>query len=285
MTDDFLSLHDVGVTFADTGETALAGVSLAVAAGAFVAVVGRSGVGKSTLLRVIGGLLRPTTGTVRLQGTDPAVSSEPVGIVFQHDNLMPWRTVAENVRLPLELGAGGKGEREKGRKGEREQGGGALRSPAPLHPFSPSPLLPSTLVTNALAMVGLAGQEDSYPAQLSGGMRQRVAIARALVHRPALLLLDEPFGALDALTRERMADELLGIWQAHPVTVLMVTHSISEAVLLADEVVVMNDRPGRITERLVIDLPRPRALAIEATAAYQGYVAAVRGAIRDSHAG
>ncbi len=276
MTDDFLSLHDVGVTFADTGETALAGVSLTVPAGAFVALVGRSGVGKSTLLRVIGGLLRPTTGTVRLQGANPTGSPAPIGIVFQRDNLMPWRTVAENVRLPLELGGGERGQRS---------GGEALRSPSPLLPFTPSPLLPSARVADALAMVGLAGQEDSYPAQLSGGMAQRVAIARALVHRPALLLLDEPFGALDALTREHMADELLGIWQAHPVTVLMVTHSISEAVLLADEVVVMNDRPGRITERIAIDLPRPRTPAIEATAAYQGYVSAVRGAIRDSHAG
>ncbi|MCO5181981.1 MAG: ABC transporter ATP-binding protein [Anaerolineae bacterium] len=259
-TPDFLALRDVGVTFADTGETALAGVSLTVSAGAFVALVGRSGVGKSTLLRIIGGLLRPTTGTVHLQGAAPADSPAPIGIVFQRDNLMPWRTVAENVRLPLELGAG------KGRKGERAD------APAPLHS--------SALVADALAMVGLAGQEDSYPAQLSGGMAQRVALARALVHRPALLLLDEPFGALDALTREHMADELLDIWQAHPVTVLMVTHSIGEAVLLADEVMVMNDRPGRITERIAIDLPRPRTMAIEATAAYQAYVAAVRGAIR-----
>jgi NitT/TauT family transport system ATP-binding protein len=217
-------------------------------------------VGKSTLLRVIGGLLRPTTGAVRLQGIDPADSPAPIGIVFQRDNLMPWRTVAENVALPLELNGG---EKEKGRKGEGEH----LAYPA-------------SSVSEALEMVGLAGQGDSYPAQLSGGMAQRVAIARALVHRPALLLLDEPFGALDALTRERMAQELLGIWQAHPVTVLMVTHSISEAVLLADEVLVMNDRPGRISERIEVNLPRPRTMAIEATAAFQGYVAAVRGAIK-----
>ena len=255
MNDDFLALRDVGLTFADTGDEVLAGVDLTIPAGAFVAVVGRSGVGKSTLLRVIAGLLRPTTGTVRLQGIDPVASPAPVGIVFQRDNLMPWRTVAENVALPLELG----GEGEKGRKGE---GGRNLA------------------VTDALAMVGLAGQEENYPAQLSGGMAQRVAIARALVHRPALLLLDEPFGALDALTRERLAQELLGIWQAHPVTVLMVTHSIGEAVLLADEVLVINDRPGRISERIAIDLPRPRTAAVEATADYQAYVAAVRGAIR-----
>jgi len=255
MTNDFLILRHVGLTFADTGDEVLADIDLTVPAGAFVAVVGRSGVGKSTLLRVIAGLLRPTTGTVRLQGADPAASRAPIGIVFQRDNLMPWRTVAENVALPLELG----GEGEKGRKGEEER---------------------DLAVAEALEMVGLAGQGESYPAQLSGGMAQRVAIARALVHRPALLLLDEPFGALDALTRERMAQELLGIWQAHPVTVLMVTHSISEAVLLADEVLVMNDRPGRIGERILIDLPRPRSLAIEETSRYQTYLTAVRGAIR-----
>ena len=261
MTNNFLTLRDVGLTFADTGDEVLAGIDLTVPAGAFVAVVGRSGVGKSTLLRVIAGLLRPTTGVVRLQGNDPAASRAPIGIVFQRDNLMPWRTVAGNVALPLELGGGG----EKGRRGEREKGGKGEYGVA---------------VAEALEMVGLAGQGESYPAQLSGGMAQRVAIARALVHRPALLLLDEPFGALDALTRERMAQELLGIWQAHPVTVLMVTHSISEAVLLADEVLVMNDRPGRISERILIDLPRPRTPAIEETARYQTYLTAVRGAIR-----
>jgi NitT/TauT family transport system ATP-binding protein len=248
--DAFLTLRDVGVTFADTGEAALTGIDLAVPAGAFVALVGRSGVGKSTLLRVIGGLLRPTTGVVRLRGEDPLISAAPIGIVFQRDNLMPWRTVVDNVRLPLELA----GSEWQAASGE---------------------------VSESLALVGLADSGDSYPAQLSGGMAQRVAIARALVHRPELLLLDEPFGALDALTRERMAQELLGIWQAHPVTVLMVTHSIGEAVLLADEVLVMNNRPGRITDRFAIDLPRPRTMGIEATAAYQAYVAAARAAIRE----
>ncbi len=263
--DDFLTLRDVGVTFADTGEDALAGVSLAIPAGAFVALVGRSGVGKSTLLRVIGGLLRPTSGVVRLRGEDPFTSAAPVGIVFQRDNLMPWRTVSENVRLPLEIGGR---DWETGRLSE-----------SPSLPVSQSPL-PSTRVAEALSLVGLAEYGASYPAQLSGGMAQRVAIARALVHRPALLLLDEPFGALDALTRERMAQELLGIWQAHPVTVLMVTHSIGEAVLLADEVLVMNGRPATITDRFAIDLPRPRAPELMATADFQRYAVAVRAAIR-----
>jgi NitT/TauT family transport system ATP-binding protein len=269
---DFLTLCDVGVTFADTGEAALADVSLAVPAGAFVALVGRSGVGKSTLLRVIGGLLRPTTGAVRLQGVDPAFSAAPIGIVFQHDNLMPWRTVAENVRLPLEL-AGEQGSRGAG---ERGNGGAEKMEDGKVGPAAPV----FAQVAEALDMVGLADVGQSYPAQLSGGMAQRVAIARALVHRPALLLLDEPFGALDALTRERMAQELLGIWQAHPVTVLMVTHSIGEAVLLADEVVVLNDRPGRVTDRIAIALPRPRSADVVASTEYRAYVAAIRAAIR-----
>ena len=264
---DFLTLSGVGVTFADTGEEVLRDIGLTVPGGSFVAVVGRSGVGKSTMLRVIGGLLRPTRGEVRLQGGDPLESAAPIGIVFQRDNLMPWRTVAENVRLPLEVG---RGAEERGSGGAGENGDGLSRASRAVEQ-----------VNEALALVGLAGYGASYPAQLSGGMAQRVAIARALVHRPALLLLDEPFGALDALTREHMAQELLGIWQAHPVTVLMVTHSITEAVLLADEVLVMNDRPGRITDRITIDLPRPRSLEIETAAEFQGYVGAIRRAIRE----
>lgn len=243
---DFLTLRSVSVTFADTADEVLRDISLTVPQGAFVTLVGSSGVGKSTLLRVMGGLLRPSTGEALLEGRPTTMAGAPVGVVFQRDNLMPWRTVADNVRLPLELSGEPVGAR----------------------------------VDDLLSLVGLEGYGASYPAQLSGGMAQRVAIARALVHRPALLLLDEPFGALDALTRERMAQELLRIWQAMPVTVVMVTHSISEAVLLADEVLVMNGRPATITDRFAIDLPRPRTLDVEASAAFQSYVSRVRGSIR-----
>lgn len=228
-------------------------ISLRLRAGAFVALVGPSGVGKSTLLRILGGLLRPTSGVVQADNGRLQPANLPIGIVFQRDNLMPWRTAAENVRLPLEL---------QGKKG------------------------PSVTqrVQQMLALVGLTGFEDAYPAQLSGGMAQRVAIARALVHQPSLLLLDEPFGALDALTRERMGQELLRIWQALPVTVFMVTHSIHEAVLLADEVLVMNtttpnERPATITHRLPIPLPRPRHIDMQATAVFHHCTTAVRAAL------
>ena len=251
---DFVILKEVGVSFPDVAEPVLAGVTLSIPAGTFAALVGLSGVGKSTLLRVIGGLLRPTTGEVRLAGRPPYDSGAPVGIVFQRDNLMPWRTVFDNVRLPLELTAGIGGADDQTTTVNR--------------------------VEEVLALVGLSDYRASYPAQLSGGMAQRVAIARALVHRPALLLLDEPFGALDALTRERMAQELLRIWQALPVTVLLVTHSISEAVLLADEVLVMNGRPATVTDRIDISLPRPRKAEVQATPSFQAFAAAVRGAIR-----
>ena len=238
------------MTFVDSHEDVLAGVTFDVSAGAFVTLVGKSGVGKSTLLRVIGGLLVPTTGTVLLEGTPPSDSAEPVGVVFQRDNLMPWRTVVENIHLPLEI-----------------------------NPVTTSD--EDARVNEVLELVGLSGYGQNYPAQLSGGMAQRVAIARALIQRPEVLLLDEPFGALDALTRERMAQELLRIWQAMPVTVIMVTHSISEAVLLADEVLVLNGRPATVTDRIPVNLPRPRSWDMQGTAEFQACVSAVRGAIRE----
>jgi NitT/TauT family transport system ATP-binding protein len=251
----FLKAERVGYVFADGPLHVLADISLSIAAGAFVVLVGPSGVGKSTLLRVLGGLLDPTSGKIELSGTSPFLSDDPIGVVFQRDNLMPWRTVTENVRLPLELQG-----INSGKAADRVQ--------------------------EMLALVRLTGFEKSYPAQLSGGMAQRVAIARALVHKPTLLLLDEPFGSLDALTRERMGQELLRIWQAMPVTVFMVTHSIHEAVLLADEVLVMGGspatgRPATITYRLPIDLPRPRGLELQATPEFQECTLLIRAAIEE----
>jgi NitT/TauT family transport system ATP-binding protein len=243
----FIQVEQVSHQFPD-GLQAIADVSLTIEQGAFVALVGASGVGKSTLLRIIAGLLPPTQGRVSLAGQPPPHPEHPIGIVFQRYNLMPWRTTLDNVCLPLEL------------KGVDR----------------------ATAVAQAneiLQLVGLANFTHSYPAQLSGGMAQRVALARGLIHHPALLLLDEPFGALDALTRERMGQELLRIWNALPVTVFLVTHSINEAVLLADELLVMNGRPGTITHRLPITLPRPRRLEMQLEPEFLTCATAVRQAI------
>ncbi len=214
----------------------------------FVCLVGPSGSGKTTLLRLLAGLLLPTTGQVLFEGQPLTGPRRRMGVVFQKANLMPWRTVLGNVTLPLEL-----------------QG-----------------VAPAEAARRARALielVGLSGFEASLPRGLSGGMEQRVAIARALVHNPDVLLLDEPFGALDALTRERMGAELLRIWEARKKTVVMVTHSIPEAVLLADRVLVLSHRPGQIRLALAVPLPRPRRLDMEYSAAFGALAGEVRGAI------
>jgi len=222
--DPILVVQDLGVTFPDNngGLEALDDASFTVCPQEFICVLGASGSGKSTLLRILAGLLTPTTGTFTFTGGTPRI-----GVVFQQSNLMPWRTALENITLPLELQ--GIPSRE-------------ARSRA----------------QELIDLVGLQGFESAWPRDLSGGMAQRVAIARALIHDPDLLLLDEPFGSLDALTRERMGIELSRIWQARRKTVLMVTHSISEALFLADRVLVLTQRPGRIRLDLKVDLPRPR---------------------------
>ncbi len=244
--DSFLTVQNVSHVFG-VKQKVLANLSFSLPGGSFTALVGPSGVGKSTLVRLLAGLLRPSSGQIHF-ANQPDGQPPSIGLMFQKDNLMPWRTAYENVRLPLEI-----------------QGMGQVEA--------------DTAVRQMLALVGLAGQERSYPAQLSGGMAQRVALARALVHRPALLLLDEPFGALDALTRERMGQELLRIWAALPVTVFMVTHSIQEAVLLADEVMVMGGQPATITERIQIGLPRPRTIEMQGSAQFHRCAGAVRQAI------
>ncbi len=225
----FLRIEKVSHRFEDAHPVwALREVSLTAREGEFVALVGPSGCGKSTLLRIVAGLIRPAKGQVWVEGNALSGPRPDVGMVFQHANLMPWRTVIANVRLPLEI-----------------MGIPRAEADAQAREF--------------IHLVGLAKFENAYPHQLSGGMQQRVALARALVHSPRLLLLDEPFAALDALTRERMNLELLRIWHYRQ-TALMVTHSIPEAVFIADRVLVMTPRPGHIAGEVKITLPRPRTL-------------------------
>lgn len=202
-------------------------LSLTVEPGEFVSIVGASGCGKSTLLRLLVGLDPEFDGEIRLDGRPVRGVGLERGIVFQDHRLLPWLTVAENVDLALDPGA----VDTAARRG---------------------------LVAEHLALVGLAGFEDAFPRQLSGGMAQRAAIARSLVNRPAVLFLDEPLGALDALTRLRLQDELLRIWQAEGTTMVLVTHDVDEALYLSDRVVVVGARPGRIVEIVPVELPRPR---------------------------
>ena len=208
----------------ENGLEALDSVTFSVCPREFVCVLGPSGSGKSTLLRILAGLIPSTSGTVSFEGGE----RPKIGFVFQNANLMPWRTVLENITLPLEV--------------ENIPAGAARQRAQEL-----------------VELVGLDGFETSLPRDLSGGMAQRVALARALAHDPDILLLDEPFGSLDALTRERMWAELSRIWQAQQKMVIMVTHSISESLLLADRVLVLSARPGRVKLDLTVDLPRPRA--------------------------
>ena len=231
--------------FRDAGVTALEEVNLSIAPGQFISVLGQSGCGKSTLLRCIAGLEAPSAGTVAVNGVTVSAPPEGLGMVFQRDALLEWRTVADNLLLPVDF-----------RRGDRR----AARSRAAAF----------------LALTRLNGFESCYPAQLSGGMRQRVALCRALVDDPVLLLMDEPFGALDALTRDQMNVELQRIWLTEHKTVVFVTHSITEAIFLGDRVVVFTPRPGRIAEVIDIDLPRPRRLALRASDKFVGYASHIR---------
>ncbi len=227
---------------------ALAETSLTVEENEFVTLVGPSGCGKSTLLKLVAGLVPPTRGTIRVREQEVSAPFPDVGFVFQQPVLLPWRSVLDNVLFSVEML--GLDPRQ-------------YRKPA----------------RDLLELTGLAGFETKYPHELSGGMQQRVAICRALLPDPGLLLMDEPFGALDAMTREEMSLELLRIWEERRKTILFVTHSIPEAILLADRVVVMSPRPGRIARVIAVDLPRPRTMDLEFDARFKAHSDEVRSLI------
>jgi NitT/TauT family transport system ATP-binding protein len=252
MTDTILSACNLSMIYpnGDGGLHALDGVSFEVQRQEFVCVVGPSGCGKTTLLRLLAGLLTPSSGKVLFEGKELEHPRRRIGFVFQQANLMPWRTVLKNIILPLELQHQALEESE-------------------------------ARALNLVDLVGLNGFEHVFPRDLSGGMAQRVAIARALIHEPELLLLDEPFGSLDALTRERMETELIRIRAALTATVVMVTHSISEAVLLADRLIVLSDRPAKVRLDLDVLLPRPRNLDMRHTPAFGEIASRVRRAIEN----
>lgn len=238
-----IRLTGISKRFAE--QDALVDISFDVARNSFVSIVGHSGCGKSTLLRILAGLEAPTGGAIAIGGmaTETYRRQRPFGFVFQEAALFPWKTTLENVRLPLDiLGIGTRSERDRRAR-------------------------------DLLSLVRLGGFEDRYPAHLSGGMRQRASIARALAYSPEILLMDEPFGALDDFTRRELGHELLRIWEERQCTVLFVTHSLLEAVLLSDTVIVMDAHPGRIRKIVRIGLPRPRNADVRASAEFAGHVA------------
>src|SRR6266849_2188253 len=234
MADPLITLSGIDKVFRN-GVVALDGIDLAIESGAFVSLLGPSGCGKSTLLRIIAGLTEPSAGTRRWAAKTAAPGE--IGFVFQEPTLMPWAPVADNIYLPLRLA------------------GVSRRAAAPR-------------IDEAIAAVGLEGFAAAYPRELSGGMKMRVSIARALITRPRLLLLDEPFAALDEITRLKLNEDFLRLWLDEKWTVVFVTHSVFESVFLANRVVVMTRRPGRIVADLAIGLPYPRETALRTTAEY-----------------
>ena len=250
---DTIDIKGVTVTFAsDRGRVvALKDITASIQPKGFVSLIGPSGCGKSTLLRVVADLLTPEAGSVTVLGGSPeeARKARSLGFVFQDAALLPWRNAIDNVRLPLQVGKS-----------------------KSIHAGSPEELL---------ELVGLKGRQDAYPHELSGGMRQRVSIARALVCKPRVLLMDEPFGALDEITRDRLNEELLRIWEATGTTILFVTHSIPEAVFLSQQVLVMTKTPGTIREIVPIDLPYPRRLPVRDTPQFTAITSRIRRLLED----
>lgn len=245
-----LRVHDLSLAYRNGGQPfwVLQDLNFQVPEGGFLAVLGPSGCGKSTLLRVLAGLLPPTRGQVCYASRPLAAPQPEIGLVFQHANLLPWRTVLQNITLPLEIRGVPRAEAE-------------------------------ARAREMVALVGLEGFEHTLPRDLSGGMAQRVALARALVYRPRLLLLDEPFSPLDTLTREQMWEELLRIWRHTGVTILMVTHSMTEALVLADRVLALSPRPARLRLDLTVPFPRPRTEEIRFTPLFGELVRRIREAI------
>jgi NitT/TauT family transport system ATP-binding protein len=245
-----LRIRDVRKSFESL--EAIRNISLDIADGEFLSLLGPSGCGKSTLLMMIAGLTQPSAGEILLAGSRVTAPRAEVGVVFQSPVLLPWRSVLDNVLFPIELRR-------------------LSRAEYKLRAFE------------LLKMAKLEEFADALPRQLSGGMRQRASICRALIHNPTTLLMDEPFSALDAITRDEMAIELLRIWQANRKTVVFVTHSIREAALLSDRVVVMGRRPATIIDKIKIDLPRPRDIAMTEEDGFNRYVRHLRKSIEASH--
>ena len=259
MATPFVRIDGVAMRYGGVeGTLALKDASLDVAEGEFIAVVGPSGCGKSTLMRLVTGLWPPTEGSVAVAGQEVAGPLSIAGMAFQNPTLLPWRTILGNVMLPLEVV-----QPHRARlRGDRAAYLAKARE--------------------LLAMVGLAGFENRYPWQLSGGMQQRASLCRALIHDPRLLMLDEPFGALDAFTREELWDVLQDVWMARRPTVILVTHDLKEAVYLADRVLIMSSRPGRIIAERRVPYPRPRRLDLTYEAEFQAIVHELRDRISEA---
>ncbi len=258
-TQAAIETENLSMAYPSTGRQgqavlALSNVTLSVQPGEFISLLGPSGCGKSTLLRLIGDLLRPTGGRLLVKGksAERARRDRDYGIVFQAPALYDWRTVSRNVQLPLEVQGVPRAERER-------------------------------RTTDLLRLMNLGDFAASYPWQLSGGMQQRVSIARALSFQPSILLMDEPFGALDEMTRERLNIELLTIWAETGTTIIFVTHSIPEAVFLSDRIVVMTPRPGKVERIISVDLPRPRSATTREEEQFFHLVSEVRACLREEH--
>lgn len=258
---EFVTFENVSLAYDEGGPLAIENIDIEVRENEFVAVVGPSGCGKSTLMKLVSGLREPSAGYVYLGGRQVGGPQKCIGMAFQASNLLPWRTTLQNVMLPLEIVEPYRSNLRRERQAYEAQ------------------------ARALLARVGLAGYEDKFPWELSGGMQQRASICRALIHKPRLLMLDEPFGALDAFTREELWCLLQELWRSEPFTVILVTHDLREAVFLADTVYVMSKRPGRILMRKPIELARPRTLEATYTEAFAADVHLLReqiGRIRES---